>query len=295
MKQLILLLLIALIFGCAEKQQPLQPASKTVTLPGDDVVLARVGDKKVTQYDVEQTTMRMLGPQQAAFLDEGGNRKVLESIVMTRVMATAGEKEIDEQAKAQIERQVRDYHEQLLVKAYLKAHADPQPVTQKMVQEYYEANPERFGGTIVREYEMISVDEKLEGEQRAKMLKNLDQAKNEKDWKGFAAKLKKQHKAVNYSQGNLNQALHIKKVNDVLITLKLNQVSNPFFVDGKLYITRITKETKVAPRPLNQVSGEIRKALAPIQLKKAVKTLADSLMKTANVEYLDDTGNTSSH
>jgi hypothetical protein len=47
----------------------------------------------------------------------------------------------------------------------------------------------------------------------------------------------------------------------------------------------VTAEKKIPPRPLNEVSAQIRKMLLPVQLKKAVKQAADQVLATAKVEY----------
>jgi hypothetical protein len=58
-------------------------------------------------------------------------------------------------------------------------------------------------------------------------------------------------------------------------------------VQGKPYIVRLLKQEQRAPKPLAEVSAEIRKALVPVKLKGAINEVAEDLMKTSNVEYMD--------
>jgi len=47
------------------------------------------------------------------------------------------------------------------------------------------------------------------------------------------------------------------------------------------------EEKEYPPRPLKQVRAEIRGALGPAQLKKAVKRVTGKLLEEAAVEYVD--------
>jgi hypothetical protein len=52
-----------------------------------------------------------------------------------------------------------------------------------------------------------------------------------------------------------------------------------------VYIVRIIDEKQIAPRPLPEVSAEIRRILLPVQLKKAVKQASDQVLQTTEVIY----------
>ena len=71
----------------------------------------------------------------------------------------------------------------------------------------------------------------------------------------------------------------------MLNTLEEKQTSKPFFIDGKVYVARITSAEQQKARPLNEVSAEIRKTLAPLQLQQAISSISDEILKTVKVEY----------
>ena len=60
------------------------------------------------------------------------------------------------------------------------------------------------------------------------------------------------------------------------------------FYGETLYRVRLVKEEKLGYQPLSAVSGEIRRKLAPIQMKKAIKLVSDKALASAKVEYAKD-------
>lgn len=271
--------------GCDGSKTPETSESGGSVSPAQQNVLARVQGEPVTAYDVEQTALKMLGPQQSALLDEKGQHKVLESLVLSRAIAHAAQKDLDSDDVASIEWKAQAYREQLMVNSYLRNHADPQPVTEKMIKEYYESNLERFGGGSVREYELIASRERLDGVQRERVLSKLADANSQKDWVHYVDKLVKKNVLLQFRRGKTNTGVTLGELQSVLDSMSVGDVSKPFFVDGKVYLARIVSENKMFPRPLGEVSADIRKTLAPVQLKKAIRKISGTVMKDANIEY----------
>jgi len=275
------------VSGCNGDKTPVtsEPREDTVS-PVQQNILARVQGEPVTAFDVEQAALKMLGAQQATLLDEAGRKKVLESLVLGKALSRAAKKEMDAEELTLLEWKVMSYREQLLVNRYLRRHAEPRPVTEKMIKEYYEANPERFGGRTVREYELIASSKRLDGTQRERVLAELAGVDAKKDWRRYVEDLSRKNLPLQFRQGKTNTDVLIKELQSVLDRLDVDEVSKPFFTGGKVYIARITSKTKTPPRPLNEVSADIRKALAPVQLKKAIRKVSDEILNTVNVEYL---------
>jgi hypothetical protein len=67
--------------------------------------------------------------------------------------------------------------------------------------------------------------------------------------------------------------------------LKKGEASQLTFIERTAYTVRIVDEMQIAPRPINEVSAEIRKALVPVQLKKSVKLASRQVLQTADVVY----------
>lgn len=257
----------------------------TAELPGESEVLAKVDGSAITRFELNDSLERMLGEYQSSLLDDGGRKQALQSLVISRAMSQAAQKELGNEEKARIEKQTEAYREKLLTNAYLKAHAKIEPVNDQMVRDFYDKNPDRFGGKSVRRYDLLVGMQKLDGVSRDKAIKALAEANTSKDWKDLANKLTKQNLPIQFRQGNMDDQLLLPQLRTAMQSLKVGGISDVVLIDGKPHAVRIVGEEKIPPRPLNEVSDEIRKALAPVQMKKAVKEVSDEVLKTIKVKY----------
>lgn len=267
-----------LITGCHRR------APKDV--PGANKVLATVNGSPITQFDVDRTAIRLLGPQRFSSLDDTARHKVLESLVLSRAIAQVESKQLDSADSYSLDKQVEDYREQLLVKHYLKDHANPKPVTEEMIADYYDQHPEQFGGGEHKQYQMLFVMRDLSDAERQSVLKAYSQAAKQDDWKRYASALAKRKLPVSEQQGVTPASLPNKALDDVLEKLSKGKVSTVTFVDGRPYLLRVTDIYATRPRPLNDVRGQIRRELLPVRIKQALDEVSKQVLGKAKVEYL---------
>jgi len=289
-----LLFVSAVVPACSESkkmeaQAPPKPAAEPpvqkVVLEGDDIVLARVNGSPITRYDLEQTIQTTLGAATAGRLDEAGRRKVLESLVASRAIAQSRQAEMTPEDQAVLDKKVGAYREQLLVKQYLARKAAPQPVTGEMVRKYYQAHPERFGARTIRTYEMLAGKRKTRTAERDALIRALSPAAEKKDWQQWVAELQGKGYPIEYRRGRVAEKILHPRLHQLMQPLKKGETSQLTFVDGTAYTVRIMDDKHMAARPLNEVSAEIRKALVPVQLKKAVKLASEQVLESADVVY----------
>jgi hypothetical protein len=276
----IAVVLTVFLSACGGKGQ-----GSAAKLPGDDKVLATVNGSAVSAYDLEQAVRTSLGPAAAGMLDATGKRSVLESLVAARAIAQVQEKALTPMDRAALDKQTAAFREQLLVKLYLSKNTDGEPVSRQMVEDYYRKHPEQFGAKTVKQYEVIASRSALSDADRDKLLAALKDAGKQKNWGSWSAKLKQKGLAVEFKSGNADPAMLTADLRGQLETLKAGDPANLSFADGRVSLARVTAEKKIPPRPLNEVSAQIRKMLLPVQLKKAVKQAADQVLATAKVEY----------
>lgn len=283
---------LALLLGlsaCGQRGDQKTPQETSVNadpagrLPGEDDILARVEGQPITAYELQQAMRAMLGPQQAALLDTEGRHKVLESLVLSRLMAIRAEAELDALQRRAIEAATRAHREQLLAGQYLKQHASPAPVTDEMVQAYYNDHPEAFGGGRVRRYEVLLQTTAVPDGQREAELKALQAAAGRSDWRQAA---RDAGGNIAFRSGEVDENLLQPQLLALLEALKVGEVSAPTYIQGRAYIARIRSEQQRDARPLAEVRAQIRRALAPLQLKKSVQQIGAQLLQDARVEYL---------
>ncbi len=266
-----LLLGVLLLQGCGDKGE----------------VLAKVNGDAVTRADLEQTLERMLGDRTGEPMAPEVERKALESLVMTRAIAQRQEQAMADKERSLIENKVRRYREELLVEAYLRANAKPLAPTETDIAAYYAQHPEHFGAAPVRSYEILQSKSELNAEQTAKMLQSFTAAKQQRDWRAYAAELKKQGLPVVYVQGRSDGPAIEPRLLRTINGLSANQVSDVFYLDKQPHLVRVkTVETPPA-RPLEEVRPEIRKILATRQMRDSIKEIGEQVVGASDIEYIN--------
>ncbi len=272
---------------------PTEPAARVepaYVLEGDDTVLATVDGEPVTRYDVDAAARTMLGDTQATLLDAAARRRVLESLVTSRAIARRQLERMDAHGRAELEKRVAAYREQLLVKAYLEGRTTPRPVTQAMVEAYYARHPEQFGARSVRTYEMLFAPAPVAGSLAKRLSAALAEVASREDWEAAAAELSGHGLATRYRRGRVDARLLEPALQRALGGLAVGEASAVVRVDGRPHLVRVLDEQQVPPRPLDEVSAEIRRMLVPVQISSAVEDAARTVLADAKVEYRDGRG-----
>lgn len=261
-------------------------SSQNAELDGEEIVLARVNDSPITEYDLKDTLITKFKGFSSEALKPKDRQKMLKSLVQSRAIAQAREKELSPKELLALDKRVQAYREQLLVKQYLAKHAPTDTVTDEMVEKYYRDHPKKFGGKTTRDYEMISSSRSLATSERDKLLKAVKRLDGVDDWKSFAEQLRKIGFPMVYRSGQTKSNVLHAKLMSVLENLTKGKASPMVFIDGKAYVLRVLQETKIAPRPLGEVKEKIVASLKPIQMKKAVKKVSEQVLENTTVEYV---------
>ena len=255
----------------------------SITLEGDDIILARVNKTPITQYDLEQNIRDMFDRETIKKIGKKERANILESMIKSRAIAHAFEKIITPEDIAVLDKKVKSYREQMMVKMYLVRKTNPEPVTLKMIKDYYDKHPEKLGGKTIREFEMIATNDALNGKKRDLVIQQLNQSDKNHHWKDWVQNLQKQGCPVIYRKGDISEKLLTPKLLQIMKSLKTGETSPLNLIKGRLYVIRILGEKKIPPRPLAEVSADIRKALVPAQLKKAIKIASKQVLKDTTI------------
>jgi parvulin-like peptidyl-prolyl cis-trans isomerase-like protein len=260
-------------------------SEKAVLTPGDDVVLAEVNGTKVTERDVELAAASMFGQKAFERMKADARKNLLASVVQSRAIAQKREAELSAVERAELDKKVSAYREEVLVRQYLEQHTRSEPVTASMVEDYYKDHPERFGGAIQRSYEMLLTSRELAPAERDGLLALLKDASAHKDWAAWALELQKRGQPIAYRTGTDGEEVLHPALRALVLKLAQGEAAPLTFVEGKAYLIRVTRETEKPAKALSDVSGDIRKSLAPAQIKKSVQEATAVVMKDAKVVY----------
>lgn len=267
-----------------------QRDKERVLLPKDDVVLAKVGGKPISQYDVDQLASRTLGKLGGEAVRQTAQSKLLEGLVQSRAIAAAAEKELTPLEKLSLDREVAGYREQLLVRGYVERHAPPAPVSQEMIADYYRNHPERFGGKTRRLCEVVGATRDLSPDERNTLMKALRDGQRETDWKAWVEVLTKKQLPVSLTSTADDDQLLVARLGELIRSLKPGAPSQVVLISGRPYVARLTGEEKAPARPLAEVRGDIERLLSPAQLSTALEKAGREARKQVEVEILKPSG-----
>jgi hypothetical protein len=275
------LALAVLLAGCNDDSKqalsdvPLEPSATLVT----------VDKTPITRAQLELTIERTLGESAPLYANEEVERKILESLVSSRAMALLAERELDASEREQLDLKAQAYREELLVRHYLEQHANPEPVTNEQVADYYGRHQDEFGGGVEKSFEIIASDQDLEPAQRTELITLLSGPQVQgKDWQKRVADWRQAGKPLQYRQSRLKLELLEQPLRSLVEPTAAGSIA-PLYVDGQLLLVRVTAEQKLPAKPLAEVSGQIREMLAPQALKQVVKSLSSEALKAVDVQY----------
>jgi hypothetical protein len=270
-------IVVLVLVGCDDPET-------TPSLPGDDVVLARVGDSEITRYDFDRATESSLGPLVNG-LDEEGRGEIVEGLVATRAMAQLREREMTPEERAALDREVATHREHLLVRQYLARHAPPEGADADAVRAYYEANRERFTPRPTRRYELLVATRALTQTERDAVSTALRDVGDQRDWSALASSLSQRGLPFAHQTGDERDARLEGELDRALRALDPGRSSPVLFVSGRAFVLRVTDLEHGAPRPLAEVQGEIRAALGARSTRDAVRSIRERAVAQVEVEY----------
>ncbi len=254
--------------------------------------LAWVDGSPITDADIDRALRKTLGRDVLSGDALPDRKMALDSLIISRAIALRSAEDLDQDEQRDLQGELRDFEEQWLVKRYLKRRAAPPALSQAQIRTYYDEHPEQFGGGEASAYELLSPGEKVPEPNRNRVLGLLDAARQQADWAQYAQQIRGTGQAMRYSRevhregGTLDVRLA-----QVLALLQPGQVSATTYLDGMPYKLRMVSREQIAPQPLDQVRGQVRRALLPGQIKHAIDAASQRVMSEAEVRYAADKDN----
>ncbi|WP_396589149.1 hypothetical protein [Bermanella sp. R86510] len=259
-----LTLIFLIVSGCSND------ANKEVD---ESKVVARVGDEYILQTEFDYHLNKLLGLKVIQATDSV-KRKVLESIVISKLMSQKQLNGMSKQEHIELETKLNAYKEDVLTKMYLEESIKPVPPTKEQVLDYYNNNLDKFGGGNYAsvEYWSLGSDCSIDKTKQTKSEIKAQLSKNECYF---------ERSTRNENLSNLAKELKVSENN-------LEKGKAYWITHGGeqqvLFVNSL--ETKNA-KPLIEVASDIRKMLAPMQLRQAIEDEKKTLIRDMEVEYFD--------
>lgn len=215
-------------------------------------------------------------------------KSILDSLIASEVIKQHAQSELSSDTLEQIRLQAAAYENELFIKEYLSAKIKPEPVSAKMVEEYYNQNPDKFGGAQIKTFELLKTTKEDETA-RDQFLAEIPVIRQSEDWKTVSSKWKEKL-GLTYQRAEAVPGVLIKELKTLVDRLKVGESSDAAFIKGNIHLIRVTDVRTIAPKPLVQFKTQIRESLAPMQLRDAIKKVSDQLIENAEIQYIDDQG-----
>tara|TARA_B100000745_G_scaffold300323_1_gene253828 strand:- start:125 stop:1003 length:879 start_codon:yes stop_codon:yes gene_type:complete len=271
--------------GCS-KEAPLPQITSEVTatlqqdspksqLSDSSKRLAEINGSIITENQLQLAIQNSLGPNAGSFLDQANQEKVLESLILGRVISTNAEQSLPKETILKIKLQTESYKEQLLIQHYLKNKLAKKIFNQEDITRYYQSHPEQFGQKKLHMFEALVVERSRDSIAYTSQLQKLEKLKNEKDWHQY------EEKSIQYQTGIAEQILP-KEIFNQLQDKPINTPAT-LTMANTTYLIKKTREQNLPPKPIETVIPEIKKYLLATQLREGIQNIGSKLAESSDI------------
>lgn len=261
---------------------PNTPSEADTALKADAV--AYVNGTRISHELLTHEARRVTG-RELSELDAETADKLLDAVIMRRALTLEARRGMQPDAERRLAAELEAYEEQVLVKRYLAERAVVQPVTDEMIDTYYENHKDRYESVQGREYEMLAV--KPVESSRREVLQVLQAAKSHRDWAAAGTQIEALGATVTHAGGKVNTALLQPGLKKLLDDIQSPDESRLSRVEDTVYLVRITKAGETTHAPLSEVEASIRRELSAARVKQAIRELGGRVLKESDVERVD--------
>lgn len=239
-------------------------------------IVAKVGNGSISYDELEYQASRLAGKDAVNVLNNSEQRRqLIDSMALTLLFAQKQQEMMSEEELAKIELATQAYRRELLAKAYIERNLPRKVPSQKDVESYYLSNIDQFGGGEKYRLKVVSLSDQcvvnptwLDSPREQSVITDVEKLD-----------CTKKVSSALYSSKQLKGAY--PSLPDDLI------VGRDYWVrsEGVQKVLHIENRKEGNPKPLAEVSSEIRKSLAPSFLREALQE--ERLKFSKEIEYLD--------
>ena len=245
-------------------------------------VIAAVDGEPVYAAELQVVEQRFLGKLQHNLVDETIKEKMLDTLLRSKAMAMTIEDELSDKQRRMLDAQVSVFRDDLLVRLYMDKYADKAEIDSDQIKQFYQNNPQLFGGGSKKTVETLQVVEVESGAQQAQLLSQLDAIKATQNWQAESNALREQGFDLQYSKKQLNPALLHAPLKNVLANLTPEDGAQ-LITNSGLFLIRVLAVHTVPGKPLAEVSAEIQRILSRKAYRQAVEQLSDQVMQSVQI------------
>ena len=251
----------------------------------------------VSEQEMDLMLERMGGSAAMAVGGQEFTDKIQKSLIVSKAMALSASQGMTAEELSLIELRTRQFKEELLVKEWLKSRVVPNPPSVDEVNQFYQNNLAQFGYKKLRSVELLTISPPKGNHAQVKAMQLLSETKELSQLSNTIQMLRDQGIALTVKtfelnvsdSGSSNDAL--KSLPTQLIAkaegMDVKDMSSVIVINGQWNVLTVLEEKEIPAKPLVEVSGSIRKQLAPMKFRESVKELTDELYQTLTITPVD--------
>ncbi len=284
-KTILLILAAGLLLSCdnASNEQPsLQKSQDSST---DEGVIATIDDLKIHASQLDAVLVEMFGEYKASQMDSESRKRALDSMLAAYALSKKATQFLPEKRLNEIEEKTRRYRENLLISTYMQTKMDASAVSSEKVKAYYQQNLEKFGGSTIKQYRLLTTRNELLEETRDKFLATVTANKKSGTLQEMKKALEVQGFEMLLQSGVLDESALDNRLRQFIQSQAVETRSEIIFIDNKPYIVMVTSQKTLKAKPLEEVKDLVRRTLALQELKGIIKKHSAEALADSKIIY----------
>lgn len=229
----------------------------------DNKVLAVVNGKEITEQDMKMTAARFPSDKQGFLATEEGKKQLLDQMISFELLYNFGKDNGLEKDQIYLT-QLESAKKEILTKVAMDSILAKVSVSDKEIEEYYEANKEQFKdqGSITARHILVQSKEKAE-EVKVKIQEGMSFEDAAKEYSSCPSK------AQGGSLGNFTRGRTVPEFEEVAFNLEVGVISDPVKTKFGYHLIKVEEKVEGKIKSLEAVRPMLNNSL--LQNKQNIK------------------------
>ncbi len=259
---------------------------------GDDAVLAKIGDKKITVAEFERFISSFPPDKQKLLVENPKNNEtLLRRIVQVKALSDiARSRGLDKDER--VRQQIDYYADEILAQEFLRQEVAKINITEEDVKTYYIANEKsfKFPEMVKARHILIKADKSASEEEkkkaRGKAEDLLKKIRAGEDFAKLAAEFSDDpgSKAKGGELGFFGRGKMVKPFEEAAFSLNPGEVSGVVETTFGFHIIKVEEKKEAGVEPFETAKEKVRLKLVDEVTRERTKDVIDNALKNAKVE-----------
>ncbi|MEA4825088.1 MAG: peptidyl-prolyl cis-trans isomerase [Clostridium sp.] len=244
----------------------------------ENKVLAKVNGREITEADIQLAVQKFPREKQSFLLSEQGKQQLLEQLVSFELYYNYG-KEVGMENLEEFKERLAIVEREILTQMAIEKVINEVEVTDKEVEEYYEANKEMFktGDTVVASHILVDSEE-LAKEVMVKINGGLAFEEAAEKYSTCPSK------AQGGNLGRFGRGQMVPEFEEAAFKIEVGVLSEPVKTQFGYHLIKVEDKQEASVRPFNEVKDMIKSQIFQERQNFKYMSFTEELKKKYSVE-----------